>query len=786
MLKPPADVPPGLLTADPAGSSARTSDSRPTRVRRSILGPLLLFTLFGAWYTLPGQGGDRESHLCAIVEARNALREGQFPPRVAPTLSGGIRCPVFQFYGAFPYTFAAAFMLTPVGHFNAYDAWKMVMLVCVSAAGFYTYLCALRLTRQVWPSVVAGVLFVTAPYLSTDFRARFAYPEAVSMCLLPVVLYYSLRSFARRGRIGPVVSAGVAWSLLALSHNITFLYGSALIALLFLTLPGRDLEKYVRRMTRVGMGYGLGAVLSLWFIIPQLRVLKYIVIANANMVLSPLWSARWGPLPILLAPVLKMTEEMEACPYMGIQVGWAILGAVALAAVTTAWATLQRLRRRPEGLRPPGARIAAALLLAWAIAFFVAWSPVDFWPYVPRLFYNIQILYRMLMFVTLWGSLAGGVGLALWWRRRPGGMPAGAAWTCVLVAAVASITHQGWALDSLSRQDVRSIIAVPTFTAETVYRPELEKISAFRLVVPPDTRLMDAEESRPFVRHGRVTEVRLRFDAPRVVQLPILFYPEGLIDLRVDGRVQVPRHIDGLLALDLPAGPHRITVEFAGIRWTNWLSGIAALGVLVFALAVAGQRLKSAIRARRALSTGPRGRSNTDFPLRAALFAFVMLAVPLSVAAPYYQWRRHVALAAVRNVRASSYAHEHAKPIFALDGLTATAWSALDPKPGWLSFELTEPKQVSLLELEPRPDLVLCGWHKVGVVLYLQGREVVRQQFELPDAYRQPLQVLKLDRPAVADKVELLFSDPVTLSRTGDAHVDPAVTYPGYREIRIR
>jgi hypothetical protein len=46
--------------------------------------------------------------------------------------------------------------------------------------------------------------------------------------------------------------------------------------------------------------------------------------------------------------------------------------------------------------------------------------------------------------------------------------------------------------------------------------------------------------------------------------------------------------------------------------------------------------------------------------------------------------------------------------------------------------------------------------------------------------------VLKLDKPATADKIELRFSEPVTLTITGTTHIDRATCYPGYREIRFR
>src|SRR4051812_39363972 len=168
-----------------------------------------MFALFGLYYTVPPQGADRLQHVSAIIEARDAWREGQFPPRVAPRMGHGRRYPLFQFYGQLPYASAGALALLP--GVDAYDAWRVVTFLCVTAAGFYTYRCGLLLTRQTWAALVTGVVFVAAPYLATDVRARFAYTEAISFCLLPAVLYYSLRAFVSPRDRGAIVLGGVAW-----------------------------------------------------------------------------------------------------------------------------------------------------------------------------------------------------------------------------------------------------------------------------------------------------------------------------------------------------------------------------------------------------------------------------------------------------------------------------------------------------------------------------------------------------------------------------------------------
>jgi hypothetical protein len=796
---PVADAAGGAQPADvrAVGQSVEPSPAR--RVRRTVLGPLLLFSLFGVYYTIPPQGGDQVPHLSCIVEADRAMREGQFPLRVAPTVGYQARVPIFQFYGNFPYTLAALLMRIPLADVDAYEAWKLLVFLSVTCGGFYAYRCGLVLTRQVWPSLIAGAVFVASPYLSTDFRARFAFTEAVSLCLLPVVVYYSLRAFVTRRR-GPVVAGGVAWALVALTHNITYLYGSALIALMFLLLASRDWRKYVRRMTRVGLAYALGLVLVLWFIVPQVKLLKYIQIAIQNTEESPLWTKKWAPLYALLSPVLTTSPAAAQTPAMGLQVGAPVMAVVVLSAVLVVRSLFSRFRgaHRASGLGRPGAALAAALLAVWALSFFILWSPVDFWRYVPRIFYNLQILYRMLMFVVLWGSLLAAVALSAWWRRRPGGMPAAAGWACLLGVAVAGMPFQGWTLPEMPRHVLTKLQTYPEIFAESFYRPLPEKIAEFRLAVPPGAKMMGAAETAARGQSG--PRSRLRFDAPalQVVQFPFVFYPEGVMDVRDSGHKVRPRnsgHVDGYLAVVAQSGHHSFSVRFVGVRWANWVSGVAWLAVTAAslgALTMTADRALYAHYSRRlarqhswAMPGPAESTAAPVLPVRAALVGAAVLIVPLVAMKGYVEWQRNAVARAVGKLSVSDAANFDVQAINAFDGDPTTVWAAFTAQPAWLVNEFPRPRRVSVVELEPREADRLGGWYEVDVLLHSGGNVVSRQHFSIRDADRQRLQVLKLDHPAVADKVELKFADPVLETFSGTA-VDIKVSYPGYREIRFR
>ena len=760
------------------------------RAPRAALGPLVFFLLFGALFVLPFAGRrivassapDLTAHLSGIVEARNALREGQFPVRVAPTLLEGQRYPLFQFYATFPYTLGAAFMLLGA---NPYLAWKLVTLSTVALAGFYTYRCALRLTGQAWPSVVAGAVFVTAPYLSTDVRARFAYPESVSFCLLPAVLYYSWRAFAsRRHAAGPVVLGGVSWCLVALSHNITYLYASLLVALFFLSCVGLRPRKDVPRLLRAGACYGLGLALALWYFVPQLRVLSTLTISHGGG--TPADSAVYVPLRVLLSPTITTVPAAVGTPNLGLQIGWPILAAVGLSAY-------QLLRR---GGGPPAPRrdlqkaVLARLVAAWAVAAFAVWSPVDFWQFVPRLFYNVQFTYRLLMFVVLWGSLIGALGLALSFRRRPGGVPPSAARWALLFVAVAAAPFALWWFRRLDRSALRDIVRRPDVGGQAVsnFRPLVGALDAYRLQAPPGVPVIPRSQARRDTTYGRVTTYSSDLPGPAAVQLPVLFYPH-LLDVRVKGRPAPYGHLDGFVAVELAPGPQRVRIRFVGVRWATYVSAAAALGVGAAGATWAvkqsrRQRTRSRARATAGAPAASRARPAT-FSIPAAASAFALVAVPIGLAAAY----RPAGLALHRRSIGRVSASSEADPVVlkaanAFDLDPETAWAALGGGPAVMTIERPGPRRVRRIVLEPRQTVLLEGWHDVGVVLYLRDGKVAEQAFSLPDAARQTVQELKLGAPHRADRVELHFSRPITQTLAG-GNVDAGAVNPGYREIRV-
>ncbi len=353
---------------------------------------------------------DTIANVAHTIQARMALEEGQFPIRVAPWQHNGWRYPVFQFYGQFIYTMTGLLykFITPS---NPFMACLIVLWLALTISAFFTYLTSFQLTRCQPAAILAGVSYMAAPYFLVNIHARGAFAEAVAQGVVPVVLYCVIRCYLTPGR-RYVILGGIAWFVLATTHTITFVYTSLFLAL-FILLLGITKRKNWRRIIGIGISYSLGWLLALYFLAPVVWSNHYLGIGDA--LINP-HRTNWVTLfPALLQPV-SLPPEIQfskiAPPHIHPTVGWVML---------IAWATVIYfyLSRKswPAKLQQTH-YFVAPLLGLFALAFFMTWSPFDFWQFLPRTLWVTQFTYRILTQVMWTGALLCGYALVLLFRSR--------------------------------------------------------------------------------------------------------------------------------------------------------------------------------------------------------------------------------------------------------------------------------------------------------------------------------------------------------------------------------
>lgn len=747
-------------------------------------GPLLLYTLISLGLLGPYRylavrwSGDMKTVLALVIEARRALAEGQFPIRVAPDLQNGARYPQFQYYGNFPFTVAGA--VSAICGDKPYLAWKIVTLASLISGGCFMRKLAYALFRNDPAATMAGAVFLCAPYLLTDLYARVAFTELIAVNLLPAAFYLSIRCF-RSPRPRYIVGSAVAWGLIALSHNITYLYGILFLALFLLsqvTGPRR-----VRRLGRLALAGLLHGALVIWYVAPQLATVDLTEIWS---VFTPQFYAGLTPLRVLLSPTLLNTPQGQETPNLGLQIGWPIL-VLALVALLVGW---RQPARRPLLMR---------LFILWALAFFIAWSPFDFWNHVPRAFWFVQFPYRLLMFVVLFGAILSACALAALFPRR---LPA---WTAVallglLGLSIASFYPRGQV--PLYGQLTRQLQADPNLSRLKEFVPKAEAltVASEEAGVPADAgfpplvrtdRLRSAALQAWQLHYGRVTWCDFAAQSPTVLAIPVLDYP-GLLDVRVD-RQKTPYGNSGrFIAIKVPAGLHHISVRFTGYYSANVISLIAWVAVLL-AILVAGTRHWIRLAATRGgalcqvwrlTDTGSRRASSersSSLSPRTILAGFA--AMMLCVVVPDSNLVRRLFRSAPEISASADHFTWDGLPEYAFDGLPQTAWMAGTGQPTHLTARFSRPARLHGIELNPRLGSLYEGWRHVRITLFDGEQKIFERSFDFPNAGRNRQQIIEF--PSMqASRVEFEFSGPVD-QRNDGSRIPESELMPGYAEIRF-
>lgn len=359
---------------------------------------------------------DAITNVSHTVQARLALEEGQFPIRVAPWQHNGWRYPVFQFYGQFVYTLSGLLYkyVTPT---NPYLACLIVLWLALTVSGFFIYRSSFLLTRSTPAAILAGASYMAAPYFLVNIHARGAFAEAVAQGVVTVVLYCVIRYYLKP-TFGYVLLGGVAWFVLATTHTITFIYSSLFIGLfvLILTILKRNTWK---RIIGISISYGLGWLLALYFLAP--------VVLSANLQIRDYmgnpYHTNWITLlPTLLQPVSLPPEPApgihslnslkDGTPNLHVAVGWVML---------IAWSTViyyYFLRKSWSTKIQQTRYFVAPLLGLFALAFFITWSPFNFWQFLPQTLWVTQFTYRIMTQVMWTGALLCAYAIVLLFRGR--------------------------------------------------------------------------------------------------------------------------------------------------------------------------------------------------------------------------------------------------------------------------------------------------------------------------------------------------------------------------------
>ncbi|HEX6904251.1 MAG TPA: hypothetical protein VF789_31365 [Thermoanaerobaculia bacterium] len=508
------------------------------------------------------RGTDWALELVRMAQWRQALAEGQIPPAWAPDLYGGYGSPVFLFYPPLAPALAA------VG--SAVAASLITLLIAVTGAAAMG-LAASATTEdgeRAGASRVAALTLVLQPYLLADLLLRNAQAELLALALLPLALTGLLGADRRPHRAALLLALAVA--LVCLTHPLT-----ALTLMAILLAGGAFVLRRAAGWGALAAGIGLGLLLSAWSWLPALVLGSWIrqgellrdrldfhrnFLAPGQLIghAHP-FSAGWlGPaallclLGVLLAGRLSGARRRAA---LAVLLGGAALLALQLPAATPVWEAVpwMPLLQFPWRLMGPLAVLSA---LAAALVF--------------GAFAGSPRVRRVLEIGVLALALLDALPILRAVRPLPPDVSAGLERN-LQPEAIRAFGHRGTVFDE--------------------YLPAGADPALWRAGYPgPLLAASDGVRHRVVRDAGTSAEVEVEAPAGTVALFARWFFPGWTAT--VDGaEVEVAQGPQGVLAVPVPAGRHRVAVRYRQpeIREVSgWLSLLGLAGCVW--LVVAGRR----------------------------------------------------------------------------------------------------------------------------------------------------------------------------------------------------
>ncbi len=232
-----------------------------------ILGLIPLFPLLHSGLPMTHDGQD---HVARIANFYASLSEGNLVPRWAANLNWGYGHPILMFLYPFPSYLAS---LIHVFGFSFVDSVKMVFGLSFILSGVFMYLWVRNLCGEKC-AIVAGVLYMYAPYRFVDLYVRGAIGEHAAFIFVPLVFYsiYKIANAKNNSLFSVLLSFSIAG--LILSHNaISIMFLPLILAYVAIHIY------FTKKKVLLGINYiffiGIGLGLSSFFLLPAFLEGKY-------------------------------------------------------------------------------------------------------------------------------------------------------------------------------------------------------------------------------------------------------------------------------------------------------------------------------------------------------------------------------------------------------------------------------------------------------------------------------------------------------------------------------
>lgn len=518
---------------------------------------------------------DYAYHLQNILSAHEVIFQS-FPLRVA---SFEWFYPVFQFYAPSVYSLAGivAFIShTPLGSF------KITIGLCSVLGAWYCYRLYIFLFGSEIAALLGGVLYLFSPYLLININARGDFAETVTQGFLPISIYYIFRLFYEHEwgckKIYFAFISILAFYVLATSHLITFIYSSLYIFMMFIVLS--IFQKKIKNILCVFIVYCFALVLAAWYLIPLVHF-EHILNIGANGLNSPWDSIYMTHLSTLLSPrgisfgvfiAGSVSTTFPLYPGLGLPVTMSV----------AYWFYRLYIEKAEDIAAIINQRFIKTIFFIFFVAFFMLWSPVNFWKRLPHEFDVLQFTYRLLTDIMWLGGILFVAMLVDFFKEDMNRRHMLIGFFCL------AISGAGWLHNNYNESNsiiystlIKDDMLAGYNGSDYLVTPsaataKFSKLSDNKLTI---VGVADTEKNCSQNKLTSICSITVNQNN-ELVQLPILYYPK-LLSIKVNGQKSAyyPTQASGtnmfVASVSLPEGQYTIQSRFTGLMWANRLSEIA-------------------------------------------------------------------------------------------------------------------------------------------------------------------------------------------------------------------
>lgn len=216
---------------------------------------------------------DGEWAVIRLTDMYRELKDLQIPPRISSNLNFGYGYPLFNFVYPFPYYLGFIIHLLKIGFV---DSIKTMFALSVPFSILFMYFASSNLWRSRLAGIVSAVLYGFFPYRFVDLYVRGSLGESLAFVFFPLLFFFILKILSQ-GRIIYIISAGLIYGVLILTHNIMAVYFSIFIVLFLL---GRFFMISKKNIFFSFYSLIIGIGLSSFFWVPALLEKKYILLSK--------------------------------------------------------------------------------------------------------------------------------------------------------------------------------------------------------------------------------------------------------------------------------------------------------------------------------------------------------------------------------------------------------------------------------------------------------------------------------------------------------------------------